>query len=209
MRAVRAENEFELKENRIDVTIGQEEILLQKIVIVLQPELGELGRIPSEIARNARATLPRIVIGKSRVLHVQVIAAHTGHPAFFESPKNLRIHSPVVKRLRDRKRLVDSAASFEAAIHRFGLPFHEREATLGVRAFPFVEKIGAINLRARIRAGFIRTERAGNSREHNLRGTQINGIFPTRNPDKILQAARLAIGRAPAEEHSIITGITE
>ncbi len=37
--AMRAENEFELEENGIDVATGEEEIFFQKIVIVLKPDL--------------------------------------------------------------------------------------------------------------------------------------------------------------------------
>ena len=36
VRPVRAEDELELKENRIDLAIGEEEVGLQKIMIVLQ-----------------------------------------------------------------------------------------------------------------------------------------------------------------------------
>ena len=36
--AVRAEDEFELKKDRIDVAIGEEKVLFQKIVIVLQSD---------------------------------------------------------------------------------------------------------------------------------------------------------------------------
>ncbi len=37
--AVRAENEFKLKKDRIDVAIGQKEVLGEKVVIVLQADL--------------------------------------------------------------------------------------------------------------------------------------------------------------------------
>ena len=36
VRPVRTEDELELKENRIDLAIGEEEVRFQKIVIVLQ-----------------------------------------------------------------------------------------------------------------------------------------------------------------------------
>ena len=36
VRAVRAEDELELQKNGIDLAIGEEEVRLQKIVIVLQ-----------------------------------------------------------------------------------------------------------------------------------------------------------------------------
>jgi hypothetical protein len=35
---VRAEDEFELEEDRVDIAAGQEKILFQEIVIVLQPD---------------------------------------------------------------------------------------------------------------------------------------------------------------------------
>ena len=47
--AMRAENEFELEKNRIDVAIGEEEVLLQEIVVVLQPDLGKFSRIPGQV----------------------------------------------------------------------------------------------------------------------------------------------------------------
>jgi hypothetical protein len=37
--AMRAENEFELKENRIHVASGKEECVVDKVVVVLQPDL--------------------------------------------------------------------------------------------------------------------------------------------------------------------------
>ena len=37
--AVRAENKFKLKKDRIDVAIGQKEVLGEKVVIVLQADL--------------------------------------------------------------------------------------------------------------------------------------------------------------------------
>ena len=38
VRAVRAEDEFELKKNRIDVATRQEEIFLEEVMIVLQSD---------------------------------------------------------------------------------------------------------------------------------------------------------------------------
>jgi hypothetical protein len=37
--AMRAENEFELQKDRVDLAIGKEEVLLQEIVIVLESDL--------------------------------------------------------------------------------------------------------------------------------------------------------------------------
>ena len=146
--AVGAEDEFELKKDRIDVTIREEKVFVEKIVIVLQTDLRELGRIPGQVRTDPRARLPLEVIGEPGILHVEIIAANSGDPSFFESPKNLRIKSPIVKRFRDRKRFVHTAPCFKTAIHELGLPFHEWEAAFGIRAFPFVEKIGAVNLRS-------------------------------------------------------------
>ena len=50
--AVGAEDEFELEENRVDVTPWQEEIFFEEIMIVLQSNLGELSGIPGEIRAN-------------------------------------------------------------------------------------------------------------------------------------------------------------
>jgi hypothetical protein len=148
MGSVCAENEFKLKKDRINVTIGEEKVFVEKIVIVLQTDLRELGRIPGQVRTDPRARLPFEVIGEPGIFHVQIIATNPGNPSFFESPKNLLITSPIVKRLRDRKRFVHAAPCFKTAIHELGLPFHEREAAFGIRAFPFVEKIGAVNLRS-------------------------------------------------------------
>src|SRR5581483_3742565 len=52
---VRTENEFELQKERIDFALGQEEVLLEKIVIVLQAEFGKFSRIPGQICRDSRA----------------------------------------------------------------------------------------------------------------------------------------------------------
>ena len=57
VRAMRAEGEFELEEDRIGLPRGEEIIRLQEIVVVLQTELGKLRRIPGEIAGNARALI--------------------------------------------------------------------------------------------------------------------------------------------------------
>jgi hypothetical protein len=38
VRAVRTEDEFELEENRIGFALREEIVLLQKIVVVLQPD---------------------------------------------------------------------------------------------------------------------------------------------------------------------------
>jgi hypothetical protein len=56
--AVSAEDEFELEEDRIGVAAGEKHVLFQEIVIVLEPDLRELGRIPSQVRRNAGPGLP-------------------------------------------------------------------------------------------------------------------------------------------------------
>ncbi len=136
-----------------------------------------------------------VVVGESRILHVQIVAAQSGGPAFLETPDDLRIHPPIVKRLRDRERLIDPAPGFEAAIHRFRLPFHKGKSAFRARRFPFVEKIGPVNLGARIRPGFVRTEGAGDADQNRLSRAQVEGVFPARHVDEILQPARFAIGR--------------
>src|SRR2546423_2144655 len=151
--AVGAEDEFELEENRIDIATGEEGILLQEIVVVLQAEFGKLGRIPGQVGRDPSARLPGIVIGERGFLHVKVIAANADDPTFLESPKDLRIHSPVPKRFADREQIIEAAPGFVAAIHSFGLPFHERETAFGPGALPFVKKIGPVNLGLGIRSG--------------------------------------------------------
>src|SRR5205814_8180248 len=95
----------------------------------------------------------------------------------------------------------------ESSIHGFGLPFHKREPTFGMRAFPFVKQVATVNLRPRVRAGFVRTERAGNSRQHHLRRAKIHRIFPARNPDEILETTYFAIGGFAIEEISVFAGL--
>jgi hypothetical protein len=47
--AVSAEDEFELEENGIGLAAGEKIILFKEIVIVLEPDLGELGWIPGHV----------------------------------------------------------------------------------------------------------------------------------------------------------------
>ena len=47
VRPVRTEDELELKENRIDLAIGEEEVRFEKIMIVLLSQLREFRRIPA------------------------------------------------------------------------------------------------------------------------------------------------------------------
>jgi hypothetical protein len=44
--AVRAEDEFELQENGIDLTVAEEEVRVEEVVIVLQSQLREFRGIP-------------------------------------------------------------------------------------------------------------------------------------------------------------------
>src|SRR6266480_3935912 len=136
-----------------------------------------------------------------------IVATNASHPSFFESPHYLRIKSPIVKRFRDRKRFVRAQAGLETAIHELRLPFHKRKTAFSVGAFPFVKKVRAVNLSSRIRTGFVGTKRARNAGQHGLRVAQIKGIFEAWNPDEILQAARLTIGRYAIEKHSVVTRI--
>src|SRR3954467_4962930 len=98
-----------------------------------------------------------------------------------------------MKGLRDRKHIVHAAPRFEPAIHEFGLPFHEWKTALGPGAFPFVEKIAAVNLRARARSGVVRPESTGYPREHDLSWAKINRGFPSWNPDEIAEAANFTV----------------
>src|SRR5207253_6762433 len=105
-------------------------------------------------------------------------------PSLFESPEDLRIRAPVMKRFGHGERFVDAAPGLEAPIHHFRLPFHKRETSFRVRAFPFVKQIAAVNLRARVAAGFVRPERARRTKKNGLCLAQIEGIFKTRNPNE-------------------------
>src|SRR5438874_1264428 len=140
---------------------------------------------------------------------MEIVATKTCDPSFVKTPQHLGIQSPIVECLRNRKTLIDAAPGLESSIHHFGLPFHEREPTLSMRAFPFVKQVTTVNLRPRIGAGFVRTERAGNSRQHYLRRAEINRIFPARNPDEILETARFAISCFATEENAVIARIAK
>src|SRR2546423_6437049 len=121
---VRAENEFKLKKDRIDIAGGQEKVFGKEVVIVLQTDLGKFGRIPGQVRADPRTRLSFEVVREPGIFHVQVIAANPGDPSLFESPKHLRVKSPIVKRFRDRKRFVHAAAGFKPPVHELGLPFH-------------------------------------------------------------------------------------
>src|SRR5438067_13264462 len=45
--AVRSEDEFELKENRVDFAIGKKEVRFKKIMIVLQAQLRKFSGVPA------------------------------------------------------------------------------------------------------------------------------------------------------------------
>src|SRR6476469_7426063 len=104
--AVSAEDEFELEENGIGVAAGEEVVLLQEIVVVLEPDLGELGWIPGQVRGNPGARLPGIVRRESGFLHVEIIAPDSGDPAFLESPQDLGINAPVAEGFFDWEQIV-------------------------------------------------------------------------------------------------------
>src|SRR6266567_4877449 len=114
-----------------------------------------------------------------------------------------------MKRFRYRKCLIDAASGFETPIHEFALPFHEGETAFGMRALPFIKEVGPINLGASIRTGFVRTERAGKSRQHHLGRAKIDRIFPARNPDKILQPAGLSVSCFATEKNAVVAWIAK
>src|SRR5439155_2317799 len=88
MRSMCAENEFELKKNRIDFALREEKVFFEKVVIVLQSEFRKFGWIPGEIRANPQAGLSFVVVGKLGIGHVQVVAANTCDPTFFEPPQH-------------------------------------------------------------------------------------------------------------------------
>src|SRR5438045_6371696 len=105
--------------------------------------------------------------------------------------------------------MIRPMASLVAAIHRFGLPFHKGKTPFSMGAFPLVKKVCPVNLSSRICTGLVGTERSRNSSQHRLGVAQVKRIFKARDPDEILQAARLAIGRYAIEKHSVVTRIPE
>jgi hypothetical protein len=89
MRSMCAENEFELKKNRIDFALREEKVFFEKVMIVLQSEFRKFGWIPGEIRANPRTGLSFVIVGKLGIGHVQVVAANTCDPPFSESPEHL------------------------------------------------------------------------------------------------------------------------
>src|SRR5262245_10155927 len=138
---------------------------------------------------------------------MHIVATNASDPSFLKSPQHLRIQTPVVKCFGDRKRIVRAMAGLETAIHEFSLPFQKRKTAFGVRTLPLVKNVCAVNLSSRIRSCLVGPKRSGNAHQYGLRVAQIERIFEARNPDKILQAARLTIGSYPIEKHSIVTRI--
>src|SRR5207248_11336183 len=103
---------------------------------------------------------------------MEIVATKTCDPSFVKTPQHLGIQSPIVECPRNRTTLIDAAPGLESSIHHFGLPFHEREPTLSMRAFPFIKQAATVNLRARIGAGFDRTARTGTTRPHHISRTE-------------------------------------
>jgi hypothetical protein len=50
VRTMRTEDKFELEENGVSLARREEIVRVQKIVIVLQAQLGKLCRIPGDVA---------------------------------------------------------------------------------------------------------------------------------------------------------------
>ena len=71
----------------------------EKVVVVLQPQLRELARIPCEIRRCAPAALPLGIVREVRCLNVQIVAAQARGPSLFEAEDDLRVSAPVGERL--------------------------------------------------------------------------------------------------------------
>ena len=140
---------------------------------------------------------------------MEIIAADADDPAFLESPKDLRIKTPVTKRFIDRERIVQTAAGFEAAIHRFGLPFHERETAFRVGAFPFVEKIGAVDLGMIVSAGVVHAERAGCAEKNGLRVARIKRSLEPRHIKHVVERAGIAVDRHAVVKHAVVAGVAK
>src|SRR5689334_8732835 len=99
MRSVRAQQKFELQPDGMFVA---EQFAV--VIVVLQPDLGELAEIKREVRRDARSpAAEHIVVVERARISVGIFAAQTGDPARFETPKRLRVESPVLQHL-GRKR---------------------------------------------------------------------------------------------------------
>src|SRR5207247_11031420 len=114
-----------------------------------------------------------------------IITTNASYPSLFGSPHHLRIEPPIVKRFRDRKRIICAMACLETAIHELRLPFHKRKTAFSMGAFPFVKKVCAVNLSSRIRAGLVGATRSRNTSQHSLRIATIKRLFETWIQDEI------------------------
>src|ERR1041384_1230060 len=96
---VRAELEFHLQPDGMVVAK-----VLAMVVIVLQPELGELARVKGQSRRDARPVAPELVRGVNRALVAgNKLAAQAADPALHKAPGNLRVKSPVGDVLRGQR----------------------------------------------------------------------------------------------------------
>src|ERR1043166_588654 len=134
-RAVRAEDEFELQPDRVVLTHAG-----PVIEVVFQTNLRELRRIERQVRRE-----PPTVDEMAGI----VFAAQAGHPAVVETPEQLSVRAPVVKRLlrQDCHAIVsgDALGGLQPAIEDFGLQRHERPALMRVERSPFPVKVTAGN----------------------------------------------------------------
>src|ERR1043166_630613 len=169
--------------------------VLALIVIVLQPDLRELARIPRQHRREACAVAAINVRGiNCGIVAGDPFAAKSRHPVRTEAPQHLRIKTVVANYLGVQRRGRVSAR-VEAPIQRFGLPRDERKSGVRVRRLPLPINIRAVNLRARMWPGVVRPKRAGHADNQRLLVAQVERRRKSRYEKQVTNAAQIAVAR--------------
>src|ERR1019366_2334248 len=189
VRPVRAEEKFQLQPDGMRVTEQR-----AVVVIVLQPDFGKFAGIKCQRRRHALALAAKHVLRIKRAgVAVGIFAAQTGDPAWFETPKHLRIRAPVAQRFggqgSDRSWIGPGVKNF---VERLGLPGDEWKTFVRVGGLPFPIQIHAVNLCAAVRAGVVRTKRGGCAHDERLLVGQVKRGRDARRPHQILRPAQPA-----------------
>src|SRR5438067_11144035 len=91
---VGAQEELGLQPHRA-VVAGE----LPVVEVVLEAELGELGRVEGQVGRDAEAVGAVGVRTEASPVAAHPVAAQPGHPALCEAVNELRVEAPVEERL--------------------------------------------------------------------------------------------------------------
>src|SRR2546430_1201601 len=78
-----------------------------------------------------------------------------------------------------------------------------------MRAFPFIEKIGAINLGMIVGAGVVHPKCAGRAKENGLGVARVKRSLETRYVKHVVEGARVTIDRHPIVEHAVVAEVAK